>query len=56
MKKHRIRHLKWVKCMVCEFYLNKTFFNFLAAPHGMWTLSSQTRDETCTPCTGSIES
>lgn len=22
-KHHRIVHLKWVKCMVCEFYLNK---------------------------------
>ena len=29
---------------------------FLAMPHSMWALSSLTRDQTCTPCTGSIES
>ena len=28
-EKNQIRHLKWVKCMVCEFYLNRNFFFFL---------------------------
>ena len=32
------------------------FFNFLAALHGMWDLSSPTRDGTCTLCSGSTES
>ena len=25
----------------------------MAAPHGMWDLSSPTKDRTCTPCSGS---
>ena len=29
---------------------------FLAALHGMWDLSSLTRDRTCAPCIGSAES
>ena len=29
---------------------------FLAAPQGMWDLSSSTRDRTCTPCIGSAGS
>ena len=29
---------------------------FLAAPHGMWDLSSPTRDRTCALCSGSMES
>ena len=29
------------------------FFNFLATPHGMWDLSSPTRDRTHDPCIGS---
>ena len=32
-----------------------TYF-FLALPHSMWDLSSQTRDRTGTPCSGSAES
>ena len=32
------------------------FFFFLAAPHGMWDLSSLTRDRTHAPCSGSAES
>ena len=32
------------------------FFNFLAIPHGMWDLSSLTKDGTSVPCTGSVES
>ena len=31
-------------------------FFFLATPHGMWDLSSLTRDQTCAPCSGSTES
>ena len=31
-------------------------FFFLAAHHGMRDLSSPTRDQTCTPCSGSMES
>ena len=34
------------------------FFNFyfLAVPCGMWDLSYPTRDQTCAPCIGSMES
>ena len=35
--------------MASEFY-------FLAAPCGMWDLSSLTRDQACVPCSGSTES
>ena len=38
----------YAKCM-----FNFNFFFFLAAPHGMWDLSSQTRDRTRAPCSGS---
>ena len=31
------------------------FFFFLAAPCGMWGLNSQTRDQTCAPCSGSTK-
>ena len=31
-------------------------FLFLAAPHGMWDLSSPTRDRTCATCIGSTGS
>ena len=31
-------------------------FLFLALPHGMWDLSSPTKDETCTHCSGRAES
>ena len=34
-------------------FLNINFFFFLAAPHSMWDLSSQTRDRTHTRCIGS---
>ena len=32
------------------------FFIFLATPSGMWNLSSLTGDQTCAPCSGSMES
>ena len=32
------------------------YFFFLAMPHGMWDLSSPTRDRTCAPCSGSMKS
>ena len=32
------------------------FFSLLAAPGGMWGLSSPTRDQTCIPCIGSMDS
>ena len=28
------------------------FLSFFAYPHGMWDLSSPTRDRTCAPCIG----
>ena len=31
-------------------------FSFLAAPGGMCDLSSPTRDQTCIPCIGSMDS
>ena len=34
-------------------FKKKFFLIFLAVQHGMWDLSSLTRDQTCTPCTGS---
>ncbi|XP_054942431.1 small ubiquitin-related modifier 3 isoform X1 [Physeter macrocephalus] len=37
-------------------YLSKKFFFFLAVLCGMWGLSSPTRDRTCDPCSGSVES
>lgn len=33
-----------------------SFFFSLAAPQGMWDLSSLCRDGTCIPCAGSMES
>ena len=36
--------------------LSLFFFFFLAVPCGMWDLSSLTRDQTCAPCMGSVES
>ena len=32
------------------------FFFLVAVPRGMWGLSSPTRDGTCAPCSGSVES
>ena len=29
---------------------------YLTAPHGMWDSSSLTRDQTCAPCIGNVES
>ena len=54
-------------CDMCHWFLylvqstsNKQmhfyFIFFLAAPCGMWDLSSQTRDQTCAPCSGRAES
>ena len=37
-------------------FLFVCFFNCLAMPHGMWDLSSPTRDRTHAPCIGSMES
>ena len=40
------------------YYGGKTiiiFFLFLAVPHGMWDLTSLTRDWTYAPCIGSTE-
>ena len=31
-------------------------FLVLAAPRGTWDVSSPTRNRTCTPCSGSLES
>ena len=52
-KKHswKIYILK-IKCMLKN---SKQIF-FSAAPCSMWDLSSLTRDQTHTPCTGSMES
>ena len=33
-----------------------SFFVFLAKPRGLWDLSSPTRDQTYTPCSGTIQS
>ena len=41
--------LSWSASLFC-------FFVFLTAPRGMWGLSSPTRDRTCAPCIGSVES
>ena len=38
------------------YFLSLFFFFFLATPSGMWNLSSLTRDRTCAPCSGSMES
>ena len=44
---------KW--CFIFIF-LKKDFLKLLAVLHGMWDLSSPTRDQTHTLCSGSIES
>ena len=31
-------------------------FFFFSMTHGMWDLSSPTRDQTCAPCNGTVES
>ena len=43
----------WNQCCV---FLVCFWGVFLATPHGMWDLSSPTRDQTCAPCIGSAES
>ena len=46
----KIRGTFFVFCLfVC-------LFLFLAAPCGMWDLSSPTRDRTCAPCSGCVDS
>ena len=37
-------------------YFLINFLNILATLHSMWDLISPTRDQTCTPCTESMES
>ena len=37
-------------------YFYYCFLIFLATPCGIWDLSSPTRDRTCAPCSGSVES
>ena len=39
--------------MVCVFFVFVFLICLLAAPHGMWDLSSPTRDRTCALCVGS---
>ena len=36
--------------------LKKFIMNILPSAHGMWDFSSQTRDQTCTPCIGKNKS
>ena len=54
----------WVRCCLHFFFLTfkissfvakQSFFfsHFFATQHGIWALSSLTRDQTCIPCTGS---
>ena len=46
--------------LVCAFYVTDSnlvqFLFILATPHSMWDLSSQTMDQTWTPCSRSVES
>ena len=35
-----------------SFFKKNVFFKFLAAPDGIWDLSSQTRDQISTSCSG----
>ena len=48
-----IKAIMWAVYYVFQFYF---FFFFLATLHSMWDLSSLTRDGTCAPCIGSVES
>ena len=42
------------RCCGCFWFLF-VWLVFLASPHGMWNLSSLTRDRTPAPCSGSVE-
>ena len=42
--------------VVLQTQAGKFFFFFLAVPCGLWYLSSLTSDQTCAPCSGSLES
>ena len=44
---------KYTEVFSASVYLDSLF---LAKPHGLWDLSSLTRDQTCTPCIGRVES
>ena len=44
----------WREVSFLFFYMY--IFNFLATPRGMRDLCSPTRDGTCAPCIGSVES
>ena len=41
----------WILLFLILFFI---YFCFLAMPHGMWDLSSLTRDRTCAPCIGRV--
>ena len=41
----------WILLFLILFFI---YFCFLAMPHGMWDLSSLTRDWTCAPCIGRV--
>ena len=63
MHSHTYAHTYRVLCIrVCVYIYMYTniyiyiFFFFLAAPHSMQDLSSPTKDQTSTPCSGSAES
>ena len=42
-------------CMCVCIYIY-IYVSLAATPHGMWDLRSLTRDQTCAPCIGSVES
>ena len=48
--------LKKVICCIFIFIQFKKFSFSFFWPHGMWDLVSPTRDQTCAPCIGSMES
>ena len=50
------RKLLCVSIQCCSWDVKQFFFFFFAAPHSMWDLSSLTRDQSCTPLSGSVES
>ena len=41
---------------LCNLVYLVPWFFFLAIPHGLWDLRSPTRDGTCAPCNGNMES
>ena len=52
----KLRSLRWKRYKKRQSIWIEFILNFLAVPYGVWDLSSLTKDPTCTPWSGSVES